>query len=33
MMSIDCPNAKNRMVMAGVEAVNDIVHTSFVALP
>ena len=27
MMSKNCPNAKNRMVVAGVAAVNDIVHT------
>ena len=30
MMFKNCPNAKNRMVVAGVAAVNDIVHTSFV---
>jgi hypothetical protein len=28
MMSIDCPNAENRTVIAGVAAVNDIIHTS-----
>eukprot|EP00966_Prymnesium_polylepis_P079557 1844044-Prymnesium_polylepis.1 len=33
MRCIDCPNAENRMVTAGVAAVNDIIHTTVVRAP